>query len=164
MPPEGVRKLQLRDLFSHPAHFFALGFGAGLSPWAPGTFGTLAALPLYWLINQYSPDLYIWLVSASILIGIYLCGETAKNLNSPDHGGIVWDEIAGYGVTMLWLPFSLQWALAGFVLFRVFDILKPWPIRWLDKHVHAGVGIMLDDIVAGAMACAILHVLRVALL
>ena len=152
-----MRRLVASDLISHPAHFFALGFGSGLSPVAPGTFGTLVALPLYYVVMQFQASLYLWLLAAATIGGVYLCDITAKNLNSPDHGGIVWDEIVGYGVTMLWLPFSWQWALAGFVLFRLFDIIKPWPIRWLDKHVHGGVGIMLDDIIAGIFACAILN-------
>ena len=158
-----MRELHFSDLFSHPAHFFALGFGSGLSPRAPGTAGTLIALPLYWLAMTYLADIYIWLVVFISLVGVYLCGTTARNLQSHDHGGIVWDEIAGFAITMLWVPFSWQWIAAGFVLFRILDIAKPWPIRWLDRRVGGGWGIMLDDIVAGLIACGVLHAIRITL-
>ena len=95
---------------------------------------------------SYTAYLYEWLVLLVTVAGVYICGQATKNLGVHDHGGIVWDEIAGYGITMLWLPFEWQWAIAGFALFRVFDIVKPWPIGWLDQRVHGGVGIMLDDI------------------
>lgn len=112
---------------------------------------------------HYAATLLPVFVLIGAIVGIYFCGVTAKNLQVHDHGGVVWDEIVGYGVTMLWLPFQWQWMLAGFVLFRVFDILKPWPIRWLDRRVHGGFGIMLDDIVAGVAACGVLQGVRVLL-
>jgi phosphatidylglycerophosphatase A len=91
-------------------------------------------------------------ILVSSIVGIYLCGKTAADIGVHDHGGIVWDEFVGMWITMLWAPAGWGWLALGFVLFRFFDIIKPWPIRWLDKHVHGGVGIMLDDIVAGVMA------------
>ncbi len=157
-----MRALTVRDLFSHPVHCLALGFGAGLSPWAPGTVGTLfVAVPFYWLAMSYAAHLYELMVLLAAVVGVYICGRTTKNLGVHDHGGIVWDEIAGYGVTMLWLPFEWQWVIAGFALFRVLDIVKMGPIRWIDQNVHGGAGIVLDDIVAGAFACGILHAINV---
>ena len=123
--------------------------------------GTLVAVPLYCLAQYYASDAYAWLVFWVTMAGIYLCGVTAKNLASHDHSGIVWDEIAGYAITLLWLPFQWQWILAGFLLFRLFDIVKPWPICWLDRHVRGGLGIMLDDVVAGIFACGLLHGVKV---
>ena len=91
------------------------------------------------------------------LVGIFLCGKTAKDLNVHDHGGIVWDEFVGFWITMFMAPAGLTWVVIGFVLFRFFDIIKPWPISWIDKKVSGGLGIMLDDIVAGVMAALVLQ-------
>jgi len=139
--------------------FLALGFGSGLSPKAPGTFGTLAAVPLVilllWAGNSY---LLAFAIAGSVL-GVYLCGQTARDIGEHDHGAIVWDEIIGYSITMLWAPLHWQTLLLGFVLFRLFDIVKPWPISWFDKHVHHGTGIMLDDIIAGIAALLSLQLL-----
>jgi phosphatidylglycerophosphatase A len=139
--------------------FLALGFGSGLAPKAPGTFGTLAAVPLValllWLGNSY---LLAFVLAGSVL-GVYLCGQTARDVGEHDHGAIVWDEIIGFGITMLWLPLHWQTLVLGFVLFRLFDIVKPWPISWLDKRLHGGLGIMLDDILAGVAALLLLHLL-----
>ena len=142
---------------SNPVHFLALGFGSGLSKKAPGTMGTLAAVPLVWLMSHLSLELYLVITLVSCLVGIYLCGKTARDVGVHDHGAIVWDEIAGFMITMLAAPMSVLNLLVGFALFRFFDIIKPWPISWLDKHVHGGLGIMLDDILAGVMAMACLH-------
>ena len=143
----------LRD----PRHFLALGFGSGLAPVAPGTFGTLAAVPVYWAMSGLSLPLYLLLTLLALLLGIYLCGFTSRALGVHDHSGIVWDEVVGYLITMIALPVSWQWMLAGFVLFRFFDIVKPWPIRWVDKRLHGGFGIMLDDVLAGIFALIALH-------
>lgn len=142
---------------SNPVHFLALGFGSGLSKKAPGTMGTLAAVPLVWLMSHLSLELYLVITLVSCLVGIYLCGKTARDVGVHDHGAIVWDEIAGFMITMLAAPMSVLSLLVGFALFRFFDIIKPWPISWLDKHVHGGLGIMLDDILAGVMAMACLQ-------
>jgi len=134
-----------------------LGFGSGLIPFMPGTFGSLAALPLL-IPFLYLPP--ITLLIAAVLasaIGIYLCGKTADDMQVHDHGSIVWDEVAGILLTFLWVPLSLWTVVAGFLLFRFFDIVKPWPIGPVDKYVSGGLGIMLDDIIAGLMACASLH-------
>ncbi|WP_372881359.1 phosphatidylglycerophosphatase A [Psychromonas sp.] len=137
---------------SNPAHLAAVGFGSGLAKKAPGTFGTLAAVPIYYFMSFLSVPLYIAVLFASIAFGIWVCHVTSRDMGTHDHGAIVWDEFVGYWITMLMVPFSWQWALIGFVLFRIFDIVKPFPISWLDKKVHGGLGIMLDDIVAGLFA------------
>ncbi len=151
------KPVPLTTVFSHPIHFLAFGFGSGLSPKAPGTAGTLAALPLCYLCALLPPTMY-WLITALIcLTGLYICGESARKLKSHDHPGIVWDEFAGIFITLG--GFSLNWTnlVLGFLLFRVFDILKPWPIAWADKKVSGGLGIMLDDIIAGMMAWIVLY-------
>jgi phosphatidylglycerophosphatase A len=142
-----------RLLLSHPAHFLALGFGAGLAPRAPGTFGTLAAIPLYILMSLYlNQPAYLALTIVLAILGIWVCGVTDKALGASDHGAIVWDEITGFLLTMFMAPLAWWSVLAGFLLFRFFDILKPFPISWFDKHVKGGVGTMLDDVLAGIYA------------
>lgn len=148
-----------RPDMKNPVHFLAFGFGSGLAPKAPGTFGTLAALPVWWLAAQLPLWGYVVVLLAVIAVGPYLCGRTAEDLGVHDHGGIVWDEIAGFLVTMLLVPVSWYTALAGFLLFRLFDIAKPWPIGWLDRQIKGGTGIMVDDLVAGLYALGCLHLL-----
>lgn len=143
--------------FRSPAQFCAFGFGSGLAPKAPGTFGTLAAVPLYWLLSQLGPGLYFAAVICAFLSGILICSVASKQLQVHDHPGIVWDEFVGYWITMWALPVDWAWMLAGFIVFRIFDIAKPWPIGWLDRRVHGGLGIMIDDVVAGLMSCGVLH-------
>lgn len=138
-------------------HFLALGFGSGLAPKAPGTFGTLVALPIVWLLSLAGTSWFVLFLVLGSLLGIYVCGKTAKDVGEHDHGAIVWDEVMGYTLTMLLVPVSLSTLLVGFVLFRLFDIVKPWPIRWFDQRVHGGFGIMLDDLLAALPALAILH-------
>ncbi|MCG6344858.1 phosphatidylglycerophosphatase A [Vibrio fluvialis] len=143
---------------TNPWHLLATGFGSGLSPVVPGTTGTLASVPFYLLLAQLPLTLYIVVVIAASLIGIKICQVTSDDMQVHDHGSIVWDEFAGFWITMLIVPmlqlpvFEWKWLLAGFVLFRFFDMVKPWPIGWLDKRVHGGLGIMLDDLVAGVMS------------
>ena len=140
-----------------PVHFLALGFGSGLAPKAPGTFGTLAALPIFYLLSHFSQSVYVAVTIIISLIGFWICGESARRLGVHDHPAIVWDEIAGYLITMLMVPATWTWMVAGFVLFRLFDILKPWPISWLDRNLQGGTGIMVDDMVAGLFACLVIH-------
>lgn len=146
-------KIILRD----PIHFLAFGFGSGLSPKAPGTMGTIVALPLVYILMHFSLLVYLCCVLMLSLVGIYLCGESARRLNTHDHPGIVFDEFVGMAVTMIAVPLEFQWLLLGFVLFRCFDIFKPWPIREADHRLSGGFGIMLDDIIAGIFSCALLH-------
>jgi len=143
-------------LFASPACFLGLGLGSGLAPKAPGTFGTLAAVPLYVLSAVLGAPFFWFMTLVILLAGTWICGATAKQLNSHDHPAIVWDEFAGFFVTMLLVPFSWQNVVAGIVLFRIFDILKPWPIKWIDQKIHGGAGIMLDDFIAGVFAALIL--------
>ncbi|MEM7292101.1 MAG: phosphatidylglycerophosphatase A [Pseudomonadota bacterium] len=153
-------RLRINDVISHPAHFFALGFGAGLSPRAPGTVGTLVAIPLYLLIVVWG-EVYLPLwIALGFALGVPICAIAARNLGIHDHPGIVWDEIVGFWIAMLWLPAEWLWIAAGFVLFRLFDIVKPWPIGLIDRKVSGGLGVMLDDVLAGLMACACLHLIR----
>ncbi|MCW8884519.1 MAG: phosphatidylglycerophosphatase A [Motiliproteus sp.] len=141
----------------NPVHLLAFGFGSGLAPKAPGTWGTLAAVPPYLLLAELPLLPYLAIILISFVIGIYLCGRTSEDLGVHDHGGIVWDEFVGLWITLIAVPAGWQWLLAGFVLFRIFDIAKPWPIRWADKQVSGGFGIMLDDVLAGVYAWACLQ-------
>lgn len=142
-----------RDLFASPWSFLGLGFGTGLAPKAPGTFGTLAALPLYALLAGLDAEYYLTATILLFLIGIPICSKTEKVIGIQDHSGVVWDEIVGFLITMSFVvPSAISLAL-GFILFRFFDVIKPWPIRWFDQRVHGGFGIMLDDAIAGVMAC-----------
>ncbi|MFB2679764.1 phosphatidylglycerophosphatase A family protein [Shewanella mangrovisoli] len=136
----------------NPIHFLALGFGSGLAAKAPGTFGTLAAVPLYLLLAQLPLSWYLAVTLVCILAGIYICDKAAKDMGVHDHGAIVWDEVAGLLITMIAAPAGVLWLVVGFVLFRLFDIIKPWPIRWLDAKVEGGFGIMIDDVLAGIFA------------
>ena len=144
-----------RKVFRSPVHFLAFGFGSGLAPFAPGTFGTLMAIPLYLLISQLPLLAYALITLLVCLTGIWICDQSSRSLGVHDHSGIVWDEFAGYFVTMLMAPATWYWIVTGFTLFRLFDIWKPWPISVLDKKVQGGLGIMVDDILAGiyAMIC-----------
>ncbi len=140
-----------------PVHLLAFGLGSGLSPWAPGTLGTLVGVPLFWMVADLSLPAYIGLTLTLSLFGIWLCGRTAHDLGVHDHPGIVWDEIVGYLVTMTALPADWHWMLAGFIAFRFFDIVKPWPIRTIDTHLGGGMGIMFDDLLAGLFAALTLQ-------
>jgi phosphatidylglycerophosphatase A len=142
-------KPSFQQLLRNPVHFLAFGFGSGLAPKAPGTAGTLVALLLWPMLATMPLTIYLSIVAVAAIGGFYLCGKTASDLGVHDHPGIVWDEIAGFWLAMTAVPVTWTWMVAGFVLFRLFDIWKPWPIGWLDKQVGGGVGIMLDDLVAG---------------
>ncbi|MBF0218165.1 MAG: phosphatidylglycerophosphatase A [Gammaproteobacteria bacterium] len=161
-----MREPTVSDL-RHPVDLLSLGLGSGLARHAPGTFGTLAATPFFLLLLQLPLWGYLlWLV-VTFLLGIYLCGATAKRLKSHDHAAIVWDEFVGLWLTLLplslypepFVPAFWLWLGVGFVLFRFFDIVKPWPIRWLDRQVGGGFGIMVDDLLAGLLAMGVLFLL-----
>lgn len=144
------------SVWRNPVHFLACGFGSGAMPVAPGTFGTLVAIPIYLLLQPLALWTYLVVTALLFMVGIWLCETTARDFGVHDHGGIVWDEIVGYLVTMIAAPPGWLWVMAGFLLFRVFDILKPWPIRKLDRGVHGGFGIMVDDLLAGIYGAVVL--------
>ena len=144
-------------LLRNPLHFLSLGFGSGLAPAAPGTCGTLASIPLYLLLAQLDLPFYLAFVLLGFGIGVYLCQYTSDALGVHDHSGIVWDEFVGFWITMIAVPSTWQWILAGFVLFRVFDIIKPWPVRIADEKMKGGFGIMFDDVLAGLYALGCMH-------
>ncbi|MGM0480704.1 MAG: phosphatidylglycerophosphatase A family protein [Pseudomonadota bacterium] len=141
----------------NPLHFLALGFGSGLAPKAPGTFGTLAAIPVVGLLSLTPHWFYIAFLVLGVLFGIYLCRVTADAMGEHDHPAIVWDEIMGYAIAMFALPFEWPYVVASFLLFRLFDISKPGPIGWADKQLSGGTGVMLDDVLAGIFSAAIIH-------
>lgn len=148
-----------RSVWRNPIHFLAYGFGSGAIPVASGTFGTLAAIPIYYLMQNLSLPYYLIILLIITGVGIALCHITARDLGVHDHPGIVWDEIAGYLLTMVAAPQGWLWIWLGFALFRVFDIWKPWPIRWLDKYVQGGLGIMVDDLLAAVYAWVLLQLI-----
>ena len=151
------------ELLRSPLRMLACGFGRGLSPRAPGTAGSLVAL-FFWPLLLLLPTTQLWLLLVvGSIAGIAICGLAAKQLGVHDHGGIVWDEFIGLWLALALLPATLPSVLLGFVLFRVFDIAKPWPISWCDKRIDGGFGIMLDDIIAGLFAGGVGHGLLVAL-
>ena len=146
-------------ILREPVHILAFGFGAGLMPWAPGTFGTLIAVPIVLGVMHFGWQAHVAFAIAACVIGVWICGESARRLEVHDHPGIVWDEIAGFAITMLGAPHNWYGLIGGFALFRLLDIWKPWPIREADHRLRGGLGIMLDDVIAGLFAAAILLVL-----
>ena len=139
----------VRFLLSHPAHFIALGFGAGLAPVAPGTFGTLVAIPLALVLRAYAPDtVFLATIIILLVIGIWACGVTGRDLGVPDHGAIVWDEVVAFLLVLYFVGDSWLKIAIAFLLFRLFDIVKPPPIRQLDAAMKNGTGVMVDDLLA----------------
>ena len=156
-PPPGLLK--------NPVYLLALGFGAGLVPRMPGTAGTAVAVIIYIPMHTLSLPIYLGVVCLMFFVGIWCCGRASERLGVHDHRGIVWDEIVGYLTAMTFAPVGWPWAVLGFVLFRLFDIWKPWPIRWLDRSVRGGAGIMLDDLAAalysGVLMQLIAYILKI---
>jgi phosphatidylglycerophosphatase A len=149
-----------RFLLSHPAHFFALGFGAGLAPVAPGTFGTLVAWPLFWLMQpRLVPPIFLVVIAILFGIGIWICGRTGHDLGVEDHKAIVWDEIVAFLLVLLFTPASVVWQIVAFALFRAFDALKPGPIRHIEARFRGGFGVMIDDLAAAFFTLLCLTVL-----
>ena len=145
-----------RTVLTDPVHFLAFGFGTGLAPFAPGTFGSIPGVLLFWATANLGLYVQLGIVAALVAAGLWLCGESARRIGVHDHGGIVWDEIAGMYMTLLAAPWTPTGVVLAFVLFRVMDIVKPWPIRDLDHRIHGGLGIMLDDLVAALYAVLLL--------
>jgi phosphatidylglycerophosphatase A len=148
-----IRQPDWRMLFSHPAHFFSLGFGSGLVPRGPGTAGTLVGFPLYWLLaplmNEY---VFLLFLLAAYFIGVWMCDKTGRALGVADHGSIVCDEIVAFMLVLYFTPPGIYWQLLAFILFRFFDIVKPQPIRHFDENLHGGMGVMFDDLLAAGYA------------
>ena len=150
---------QRRALLSHPAGWIATALGAGLSPKAPGTAGSLLALLPWWLLLRELPiDWYALVLVAGFVLGVWACGVCDRRLGMHDQGALVWDEVIGMWIALIAAPAPWWWMVVGFVLFRLFDIWKPWPVGWADRRVHGGLGVMLDDVVAGVYALAVLQV------
>lgn len=150
-----------RFVFGHPAHFIAFGFGAGLSRFAPGTAGTLVGFPLYWLVGPYySPLEMLALIAVLFAIGVWACDITGRNLGISDHGGMCWDEIVAFLLILEVAPDELYWQVAAFFLFRVFDVVKPSPIRELEKRMKGGFGVMFDDILAAGYTLLALAIVK----
>lgn len=155
---------QRRALLTHPAGWIACGFGSGLVSRAPGTAGSLAAL-LPWLALRELPwPYYIAVIALAFALGVWACDWAVRVLKIGDPGAVVWDEFVGQWLALaplLWMSRPWWWIFAGFILFRIFDIAKPWPVSWADAHVHGGFGVMLDDVIAGLYAAlALLLALR----
>lgn len=152
-----MNRSQKWEIMRNPVQLLAVGFGSGFMPKAPGTAGTLAAVPIALLIAAL-PLLGQCIALALIIgLGCYVCGAAAEFLGVEDPGIVVWDEIAGFCVAMFLVPASAATICLGFLMFRLFDILKPWPISKVERSLSGGVGIMMDDVVAGALTCVILH-------
>ena len=146
--------------FSHPAHFIALGFGAGLSPFAPGTAGTLVAWAAAWALSEFLPPAGILaLGAAAFLVGIWACGVTGRHLGVPDHGAMVWDEIAAFLLVLALVPREFAWQATAFAVFRFFDIAKPQPVRYFEQRYGGGFGVMFDDLVAAGYTLLVLALL-----
>ncbi len=148
--------------FKNPVHLLAIGLGSGAAPKAPGTWGTVAAIPFYLLMAPQGDWFVAVVILLSFLLGVYVCGKTSRDWGVHDHGAIVWDEFVGLWITLFGMPVTWYWVLLGFLLFRLFDIWKPWPIKELDQKVHGGLGIMIDDVIAGLFAAIALQLLHAA--
>ena len=152
---------QARFAFSHPAHFIALGFGAGLSPFAPGTAGTLLAIPLWWLIRgDTDPLMLLGLLALLFALGVWACGVTGRHLGVSDHGAMCWDEIVAFLLVLAIAPDDPWWQAAAFFLFRAFDVVKPPPIRQLEMRFKGGFGVMFDDLLAAGYTLLVLALVK----
>lgn len=150
-----------RFAFSHPAHFVSFGFGVGLIGLAPGTFGTLLALPLYWYaLREYAPGQAFLIVAVLFAIGVWACAITGRNLGVADHGAMVWDEVVAFLLILLIAPEDPAWQAAAFLLFRFFDVIKPSPIREFERRVKGGFGVMADDILAAGYTLLVVAIIK----
>ena len=145
-------------MLSHPAHFISLGFGSCLTPKDPGTMGTLRGFTVFWLMHYVSTNAasLVALLIASFILGVWASAVAGRHLGVPDHGAIVWDEVAAFGLVLLFTPVSWLWYGLAFAAFRFFDILKPWPIRQCDARFKNGFGVMFDDLLAAIYAIAVI--------
>ena len=143
-------------VFSHPAHAVAFGFGAGLAPAAPGTFGTLLGWAIGWALGGLQPTFVLLAAVMCFAIGVWACEVTGRNLGVADHGALVWDEVTAFLLILAIVPRELAWQAAAFLAFRFFDIAKPPPIRYCERRFGGGFGVMFDDLVAAAYAMLVL--------
>ena len=149
-----------RVVLTHPAGWLASGLGIGLSPFAPGTFGSLAALLPWWFLLQHvSLAMQLGVIVASFAAGVFASNWVIEKTGVQDPSVVVWDEFVGQWIALLLAPAGLPWMAGGFALFRLFDIWKPWPVRWADRKLHGGFGVMFDDVLAGLYACASLQLI-----
>jgi phosphatidylglycerophosphatase A len=144
-------------VWQNPWHFIAFGFGAGAMPFAPGTFGTLITIPFYLALRSLSDVNYLMVTLLVTIASMLICEKVSRDVGIHDHQGMCLDEVAGFLVTMYAAPHHWMWIVLGFLLFRVFDIWKPWPIGFIDRRVGGGFGMVLDDVLAGVYACAVLQ-------
>ena len=145
---------------TNPIHLLAVGLGSGMSPIMPGTMGSAMAIPLWLLFNGLQPYLYWVLIVVAFIFGCFLCQKTSDDTHTHDSGHIVWDEFVGMWITLFFIPqISVLWVAIAFVAFRVFDMAKPWPIRWFDKRVPGGFGIMVDDVIAAIFSSLTVYAL-----
>jgi len=150
-----------RFAYAHPAHFIALAFGAGVSRFAPGTVGTLVAFPLWWLIRSYyGPIETLGIVAFFFVIGVWACDRTGRTLGVADHGAMCWDEVVAFLAMLALLPDEPWWQVAAFLLFRFFDVVKPSPIREVERRLKGGFGVMADDILAAGYALVVLALVK----
>ncbi|MGH8660584.1 MAG: phosphatidylglycerophosphatase A family protein [Burkholderiales bacterium] len=160
MTPDLVLRPSWRFLLRHPAHFIAFGLGAGLAPVAPGTWGTLLALPIYWLVSPLlDPIGFLLMLAVLLALGTWACEVTGRAIGVSDHGGMVWDETVAFLLVLFFVPATLPWQAAAFLLFRLLDILKPPPIRYYERTFRNGFGVMLDDLVAAFYTLLVFAVL-----
>lgn len=148
-----------KSVFQDPIYFIAFGFGSGLMPTAPGTWGTLAAIPLYLILMGTHWAVYLSFTLIAFILGVWVCEKVSQDLGVHDYKGIVWDEVVGYLLTMFMAPKGVKWIICGFILFRIFDIWKPQPIDYVDQKVRCGFGIMLDDVLAAVPAWLLMQLL-----
>lgn len=161
MPAAMILRPGFQFAFSHPAHFVAFGFGAGLSPFAPGTAGTLVGFPLYWALAPYLGALeMLVLIAVLFAIGVWACGVTGRHLGISDHGGMCWDEIVAFLLILAIAPEEPGWQVGAFFLFRIFDVVKPSPIRELEARMKGGFGVMFDDILAAGYTLLALALIK----
>lgn len=151
-----IRSLN-RTIWTNPIHFIACAFGFGALPWMPGTWATLASIPIVLALQHLPHWMYLLVTLAMILLGVFVCGVTNRDFGTDDHPACAWDEMASFPLVMFAVPMTLFYLILGVLLFRFFDILKPWPIRWLDRNIHGGLGVMLDDVVAALFSWIILQ-------
>lgn len=145
--PDAVQRI-----LRHPAGWIATGFGSGLAPYAPGTVGSLAALLPWLVLRELALPVYLLVLVVALVLGVWACAWTVRRLGVEDPGLVVWDEFVGMWIALLALPDRWYFVVAGFVFFRFFDILKPWPVCWADRNIKGGLGTMLDDVFAGIYA------------